>query len=198
MNAIDWDFWRAMPGAKLDEACALSLNIDPAFLKTTHYYGMTGPAYLPESFPDAKVQRDFNNRLRVLKSRQWKLRGSNVSGVVPLPEVAELGTSYGWEMPSEMGAMCMLVAPPKCAATPESQAAPVVSDSASNGTETRWTPERKAAARAMMEKLKGQGVKAYAAKTADAFKVTPTRLRYVLNDKAKKTPAKKTGKFWPR
>lgn len=77
------------------------------------------------------------------------------------------------------------------------QAAPVETGSASGGTATVWTPERKANARAMLEKLKGQGVKAYAARTAAEFGVTPTRLRDVLNDKAKKAPAKKAAKHWP-
>lgn len=76
--------------------------------------------------------------------------------------------------------------------------APVVAESASGGTVTVWTVERKADARAMMERLKGQGMRAYAARTAAAFNVTPARLRAVLNDTAKKAPAKRAAKHWPR
>ncbi|TAL70975.1 MAG: hypothetical protein EPN79_05340 [Burkholderiaceae bacterium] len=132
VNAIDWDHWRFMAGVKLSEACALSLDIDPESLKTIWEYGMTRPAYRRESFPDDNSQREFNKRLRVLESHQRELKKNNISDVVLLPKVAVLGTSFGWEMPSEMGAMCELVAPPKCMETPEPQAASVVPENASD------------------------------------------------------------------
>lgn len=75
-------------------------------------------------------------------------------------------------------------------------APPVVADSAPGGTTVVWTTERKEAARAMMNEQRGQGVKAFAANTAAAFGVTPSRLRQVLNGKPKKTPAKKTASDW--
>ena len=64
------------------------------------------------------------------------------------------------------------------------------------GTVTTWTPARKEAARAMQDELRGQGNKAFAAKTAAAFGVTATRLREVLNDKPKKAPAKGVKGVW--
>lgn len=67
---------------------------------------------------------------------------------------------------------------------------------AQGGSVTLWTTERKDDARAMMNELRGQGNKAFAKKTADAFGVTPTRLREVLNDKPKKVPAKKAKTVW--
>ncbi|MFZ3139680.1 hypothetical protein [Polaromonas sp.] len=73
---------------------------------------------------------------------------------------------------------------------------PMVAAGASGGTVTVWTPERKEAARAMMNEQRGQGVKAFAANTAAAFGVTPTRLREVLNVKPKKAPAKKPKGVW--
>lgn len=76
--------------------------------------------------------------------------------------------------------------------------APVVAESASGGTATVWTAKRKADARATLERLKGQGVRAYAAMTAAEFGVTSTRLREVLKDKAKSEPAKKATGYWPR
>lgn len=85
--------------------------------------------------------------------------------------------------------------------TIESQAttpspAPVVVVGASGGSTTVWTTERKKDALAMMNLLRGQGVRAFAANTAAAFGVTPTRLREVLNDKPKKAPAKKPKGVW--
>ena len=74
--------------------------------------------------------------------------------------------------------------------------APVVAKSASAGTVPIWTTERKEAARAMMNKLRGQGLKAFATTTAAAFGVSPTRLREVLGDKSKKVPAKKAASPW--
>lgn len=46
-----------------------------------------------------------------------------------------------------------------------------------------WTEERRDEARAMLERLKGQGSKAFAAETAKAFNVSTARLREVLKDK---------------
>lgn len=83
-------------------------------------------------------------------------------------------------------------APAQNTATP----APVGADSAPGGTGVVWTTERKEAARAMMNKQRGQGIKAFAANTAAFFGVTPARLRQVLNDKPKKTPVKKTASHW--
>lgn len=77
-----------------------------------------------------------------------------------------------------------------------SEPAPVVAASAPGGTVTVWTTERKGAARAMMNELKGQGVNAFTAKTAVAFGVTATRLRQVLNEKPKKASEKRSKGVW--
>jgi hypothetical protein len=61
------------------------------------------------------------------------------------------------------------------------------------GTAQVWTPERKTEARAMMTDKKQRGIRAYAAETAAAYKVTPTRLREVLNGR----PKKRLTKHWP-
>lgn len=84
---------------------------------------------------------------------------------------------------------------------PEQQAAtfgptPVVTSSASGGTVTLWTTERKEAAREMMNEQKGKGVKAFAANTAAAFGVTSTRLREVLKNRPKKATAKMSKGVW--
>ena len=78
---------------------------------------------------------------------------------------------------------------------PEPQAAPVAVV-ALGGTSIVWTLERKTAARAMKDELRGQGNKSFAANTAAAFGVTATRLRDVLNDKPKKAPAKRPKEVW--
>ena len=83
-------------------------------------------------------------------------------------------------------------APAQTATTPASAG----TVGASGGTGTIWTVERKEAARAMMNEQRGKGIKAFAANTAAAFKVTATRLREVLNDKPKKAPAKKAKGIW--
>ena len=75
-------------------------------------------------------------------------------------------------------------------------AAPVAAAGAHGGSGTVWTAERKEAARAMLNEKRGQGIKAFATETAAAFRVTPTRLREVLNDKPKKAPAKKSKGVW--
>lgn len=83
-------------------------------------------------------------------------------------------------------------------AVPIQTAAPMPMEAvgASGGTGTTWTVERKEAARAMMNELRGKGIKAFAANTATAFGVSATRLREVLNDKPKKAPAKKAKGIW--
>ena len=73
---------------------------------------------------------------------------------------------------------------------------PVVNAGARSGTATVWTEERKNAARAMLNELRGKGIKAFAANTATAFGVTATRVREVLNDKPKKAPARKAKGVW--
>jgi hypothetical protein len=60
-----------------------------------------------------------------------------------------------------------------------------------NGTIVVWTPERKLAAKLMLDREKAKGTKAYAATTAKAFGVSPARLRAVLGDSSPKKKAVK-------
>jgi hypothetical protein len=53
-----------------------------------------------------------------------------------------------------------------------------------------WTDDRREEARAMLERLKGQGSKAFAAETAKAFNVSTARLREVLKEKKAKARTK--------
>ncbi len=64
------------------------------------------------------------------------------------------------------------------------------------GTETVWTQERKDSARAMLEREKSKGVRAYARITADEFGVSTARLRYVLKDKTPKKSTTKPASHW--
>ena len=79
---------------------------------------------------------------------------------------------------------------------PAHTATPAPAKDVPGGSVTVWTTERKETARTRMNALRGQGIKAFAAKTAEEFGVTPTRLREVLNDKPKKAPAKKSKGVW--
>jgi hypothetical protein len=79
---------------------------------------------------------------------------------------------------------------------PNPSAALVATAGAPGRTGTVWTAERIEAARKMKNDFRGQGIRAYAKKTAAEFGVTPTRLREVLKDKPKKAPAKKSKGFW--
>lgn len=74
----------------------------------------------------------------------------------------------------------------------QEQTTPVVPHGAATGNELKWTPELKAEARAMREKLKGQGVKDFTQQTASAFGVTTQRLSAVLKEKM----AKKASSLW--
>lgn len=114
--------------------------------------------------------------------------------IVTVPDltayVAARGIAVAMEAPEQ--STQPQTAPEQEAVTP----AQVVTESASSGTVTVWTPERKKAARAMMDEQRGQGIKAFAANTATAFGVTTTRLRKVLNDKPKKASTKKPKGIW--
>ena len=79
---------------------------------------------------------------------------------------------------------------------PEPARAPVASAAppfASDGTVVVWTNSRIDEARTMMNKFRGEGVKAYAARTAKTYGVTTSRLRQVLNGKSTKP-----SNFWTR
>jgi len=58
---------------------------------------------------------------------------------------------------------------------------------------TIWTDKRKREARAMIEKLKGNGVRAFHKMTAEHYQVSPQRLRDVLNDSGAPAPKKARG-----
>ena len=53
--------------------------------------------------------------------------------------------------------------------------------------------KRKREARAMLEKLKGEGKRAFHKMTADHYQVSPQRLRGVLNDSGTPAPKKAQG-----
>lgn len=70
MKNPDWDFWRHIPHAKVWQACALSLNIDPDLMKHSPHGWMngigSGPDFEPLSFPSRDVKVLFDKRLRLL------------------------------------------------------------------------------------------------------------------------------------
>jgi len=99
-KAPDWDFWRAMRKVNEQQACALSLNIDPD----------SGP-----SFPTKESNEKFDKRLRLLRANRYDreiftLPMTKHSGLLPneiyLSEFAAWGLSLGWsDMPQELAAM---------------------------------------------------------------------------------------------
>ena len=77
--------------------------------------------------------------------------------------------------------------------TQAAQALPADTEAAPAGTVTVWTPERKANARKMLDKLRSQGVRDFARRTAESFNVSTTRLNTVLGKgKPQKKPKKIT------
>ena len=75
----------------------------------------------------------------------------------------------------------------------QDQAAPVPTATPLIEQPTIWTDKRKREARAMLEKLKGEGKRAFHKKTAEHYKVSPQRLRDVLNDSGAPAPKKARG-----
>jgi hypothetical protein len=65
-----WREWIHIPGVRLWQACALSLNIEPNSMKRSSTAWMAGPGRGPffedKSFPSADVKAEFELRLRVL------------------------------------------------------------------------------------------------------------------------------------
>ena len=76
---------------------------------------------------------------------------------------------------------------------PQPEAAPVPTATPLIEQPTIWTDKRKREARAMLEKLKGEGKRAFHKMTADHYQVSPQRLRGVLNDSGTPAPKKAQG-----
>lgn len=70
------------------------------------------------------------------------------------------------------------------------------STKAPEATLKKWTPERVAEARAMRDRLKAEGARDYAAKTAAHYGVSPARLRELLAGSTEPTKAP-APKSWP-
>jgi len=67
--------------------------------------------------------------------------------------------------------------------------------SATSGTSKKWNDARKEEARAMYAKLKADGIKDYATRTAKHYGITASRLRAVLQVKSAETRKKPRGLF---
>ena len=76
---------------------------------------------------------------------------------------------------------------------PQPEAAPVPIATTLIEQPTIWTEKRKREARAMLEKLKGEGKRAFHKMTADHYQVSTQRLRDVLNDSGAPAPKKAQG-----
>ena len=76
------------------------------------------------------------------------------------------------------------------------QTLPADTEAAPAGTVTVWTPERKADARKMLDKLRSQGVRDFARRTAEYFNVSTTRLNTVLGKGKPQKKPKKITSHW--
>lgn len=99
-KAPDWNFWRAMRKTDEQQACALSLNIDPD----------SGP-----SFPTKELREKFDKRHRLLRANRYDRKIFTLpmakhsgldAGEIYLSEFAAWGLSLGWgDMPQELATM---------------------------------------------------------------------------------------------
>jgi len=128
--------------------------------------------------------------LRPMNQLRYLLYGSLLETRVILCDFCCWAHAMEWDVPEPLRIS------PKPAPAIAAHVPVVVDVVALGGNSTLWTLERKSAARAMKDELRGQGNKAFAANTAAAFGVTATRLRDVLNDKPKKAPVKKVKGVW--
>lgn len=69
-------------------------------------------------------------------------------------------------------------------------------EAAPAGSVTIWTPERKAEARAMRNKLRSEGVRDFTSRTAGAYGVSASRLNMVLGEKPLKEKPKRRAGVW--
>lgn len=104
-RAPDWSIWRHIPTAKLHEAVALSLNIEPKKLRRNPRGRLTGKPSFDEG-------QEFNDRVFLAE----RCLGNTLPGpvnfpamryfdedpVVRLTEFARWAVSVGWTVPSEL------------------------------------------------------------------------------------------------
>ena len=145
--------------------------------------------YAAAMAPELEKQIALRARLDALPQRERRqvldAIGQNHISAVPPPMTPLRGS--GSYRPPPRAQLAQVV-------TPEPDTKPHAdTESAPAGTATVWTPERKAEARAMLNKLRVDGVRDFARRTAASFHVSPARLRVVLREKTPKKPAKKAG-----
>jgi hypothetical protein len=79
-----------MPEVALWEACALSLNIDPASLQNDPYASLVGHGggriFLPGSFPDDATKDTYYQRLRLLRAWRSNSLFTPCAGDIGLPD----------------------------------------------------------------------------------------------------------------
>lgn len=104
MNAeirdVDWEVWQHIPEAKLWEAVALSLNLDPRRIKINRHSWMASDLIFEE-------RKEFSDRLLVaqrnltsgnLMARHYNSASPNVCSV-SLGEFSVWALSIGWTLP---------------------------------------------------------------------------------------------------
>lgn len=205
MEKPDWVLWGdPYRSLTLEECVCLSLDSEPETVQHVPFSGgVRIYQYWHAEFKGAlntekgkerlaTLRKHFDSGSRLLPPQgRPDYRGVYAEKRVMLLHFAQWAHAMKWEVPEPLD-----ITPTPDAEREAADMEPVAEVSALGGTGITWTEERKEAARAMLNALRGQGKKAFAANTAAAFGVSATRLREVLNDKPKKAPTKKVRGFW--
>ncbi len=114
----DWKEWKYTPQARVWQACALSLDIEPYSIKPNPISWQTGPyadqLFEDESFQSENEKKEFKSRQRILlnnlnskENSLWFSPNPNRPnlGEVSLPEFAAWCSSVEWPIPEELAAL---------------------------------------------------------------------------------------------
>ncbi|VTU35462.1 hypothetical protein RA8CHR_05224 [Variovorax sp. RA8] len=169
-SALKASMWWELKSIKPREAAMLLCGLNP------HGREATGEALAPEGEPSAD---DYKTLLRYFDDEAQDAQART------LQQWLDFATRKGLSHHSWIDEW--LEAMPTARASSGASA----TEPAGRAGSAVWTKERKEEARAMLERLQGQGLKNYAATTAKAFGVSGSRLREVLKDKKEKGTPKK-------
>ncbi len=114
----DWKEWKYTPQARVWQACALSLDIEPYSINFYPLSWQTGPyadqLFEDESFQSENEKKEFKSRQRILlnnlnskENSLWFSPNPNRPnlGEVSLPEFAAWCSSVEWPIPEELAAL---------------------------------------------------------------------------------------------
>lgn len=177
--APDWGLWRDIPTAGLDEAVALSLNVNPLFAQTL--WNMFNDLSESDAGP-----AEFARRLVIARNNIQPLGSLAAFGMnedpprcrVRLADFALWAVGFGWELPSmfpagSAGATCQKV-----------QSSP----SLPHDSATSETPEQRGCRLARRrDELKMAGVKGWQKAIASEENLHPKRIAQILKSHDERT-----------